>query len=111
MKRLFATALAGVAGGTVGLATPVPAGGVIGAFFGSAIIRLWKSGPLPVRGSRIVVQALAGGVIGLGVTSDFLDKLMALAGAGGVIVLAHIAMWFVMFYLLSRLSGFKLIPK
>jgi uncharacterized protein len=108
MKRFFATALAGVLGGILGLATPVPAGGVIGALFGAAVVRLWKPGPVPVRGSQLVVQALAGGVIGLGVTSDFFDKLADLAGAGGVIVSAHMLMWPVLLGFLGRLHGFNL---
>jgi len=107
-KRFVSTVLAGAAGGIVGLATPLPAGGVIGALFGSALVRLWRPGSVPTRGSHIGVQALAGGVIGLGVTSDFFDKVVDLAGAGGVIVLAHMLMWLVMFYLLVKLCGFDL---
>ncbi len=107
-KRFVATVLAGVAGGIVGLTTPLPAGGVIGALFGSAFVRLWRPGPVPTRGSHVGVQALAGGVIGLGVTSDFFDKVVDLAGAGGVIVLAHMLMWLVMFYFLVKLCGFDL---
>lgn len=106
IKRFVATVLVGAVVGLIGLATPVPAGGVIGALFGSAAIRLWKPGPMPAKGIHLGVQILGGGVIGLGVTGEFLNKLADLAGAGGLIVSVYMLMWFAMFYFFTKLFGF-----
>ena len=107
-KRFVAMMLVGVAGGIAGLATPVPAGGVIGALFSSAAVRLLKPAPIPFSGGHLAVQALGGGVIGLGVTSDFLDKFAGLAAAGSIIVFAHVLVWLATFYPLAKLFRFDI---
>lgn len=98
--------LTGGAAGVVGLLTPVPAGGVIGALFGSAVFRLLKPGP-PARGLRVGVQALAGAVIGLRLSDEFFGQLADLVVASGMIVGMQVLFWLASYRLLVKLFDYE----
>ena len=98
----------GVAGGIVGIVSGAPAGGIVGALAGSAGYRLLTGRSVPVKGFQLGVQALAGGIIGLGVSGEFLGQLFRLAGAGVLILAVQMLLWFVTGWLLLRLFGFDL---
>lgn len=108
LKRLGVAVPWGVAGGLVGIVSGAPAGGIVGALACSAGYRLLTGSPVPVKGFQIGVQALAGGVIGLGVSGEFLGQLVRLAGAGALILSVQMLLWLVTGWLLLRLFGFDL---
>ena len=89
LKKFGAAVPWGILGGLLGIVSPVPAGGIIGALLGSAAFRLWTGREVPIRGFQIGVQALAGGIIGLGVSGEFFGNLLQLAGAGALILSAQ----------------------
>ncbi|MCA3749568.1 MAG: AbrB family transcriptional regulator [Rubrobacter sp.] len=104
--RLAAIAAAGVFCGLLGLAaTPLPAGGVVGSMLGSGAARMLLPGPVPERGFQFAVQALAGGVVGLGLNEEFFRTLHQLAGAALLINAVQISAWLLAFYLLVRSFG------
>ncbi|ABG04631.1 Putative ammonia monooxygenase-like protein [Rubrobacter xylanophilus DSM 9941] len=104
--RLAGIAAAGVAGGVLGLAaTPLPAGGVVGSMLGAGAARLLLPGAVPERGFQFAVQALAGGVVGLGLSEEFFRTLHQLAGAALLINAVQVAAWLAAFYLLVRAFG------
>jgi uncharacterized protein len=103
LKQFGTAAPWGVSGGVLGLLTPVPAGGIIGALIGTAAYELLTSRPVPVEKFRLGVQVLAGGVIGLEVTSALFGEL---AGAGALIVFAQMLLWLATSWLLVRLFGY-----
>lgn len=107
LMRLGAVATAGIVGGAVGLvATPLPAGGVVGALVGAGIVRAMIRAPVPERGFSLLVQVLSGGIIGLGLSARFFETLVQLAGATAVINLVQMLTWAAAFYLLVRVFGF-----
>jgi len=107
LLKLGAVAAAGLVGGTAGLAaTPLPAGGVIGALIGAGVLRLSMEGPVPERGFSLLVQVLSGGIIGLGLSARFFETLAQLAGATVVVNLVQMLIWVVAGYLLVRVFGF-----
>lgn len=98
----------GVAGGLVGIVSGVPAGGIVGALVCSAGFRLLTGRPVPVKGFQLGVQVLAGGVIGLGVSGEFLGQLVRLAGAGALILFIQMLLWLVTGWLLVKLFDYDL---
>ncbi len=108
LKRLGWAVPWGVAGGIVGLMSGVPAGGIVGALACSAGYRLLTGRPVPVKGFQLGVQALAGGVIGLGVSGEFFGQLFRLAGAGALILAVQLLLWLATGWLLLKLFGFDL---
>lgn len=108
LKRLGVAVPWGVVGGMVGIVSGAPAGGIVGALACSAGYRLLTGRPVPVKGFQLGVQALAGGVIGLGVSGEFFDQLFRLAGAGALILSVQMLLWLVTGWLLLRLFGFDL---
>ena len=107
LGRLGLVAAAGLVGGTVGLAaTPLPAGGVVGALIGAGIVRALISGHVPERAFSLLVQVLSGGIIGLGLSARFFETLAQLAGATAVINAVQMLVWAVSFFLLVRIFRF-----
>lgn len=106
LKSFGAAVPWGVLGGIVGIVSPVPAGGVIGALAGSAAFRMLTGRSVPIKDFRIGVQVLAGGIIGLEVSSDLLGELVRLAGAGALIILIQMMLWLAMSWMLVRLFGY-----
>lgn len=108
MKGLGVAAPWGVLGGLVGIASSAPAGGIIGALIGSAAFRLVSERPVPVRKFQLGVQALGGGVIGLGVSSNFLSELVWHAGAWALILSTQMLLWLALGWLLVKLFRYDL---
>jgi membrane AbrB-like protein len=108
LKRLGAAVSWGGLGGLVGLISPVPAGGIIGALAGSAAFRLLTERPVPVKRFQLGVQVLAGVVIGLGVSGEFLSQLVRLAGAGALIISVQMLLWLVAGWLLVKVFRYDL---
>jgi membrane AbrB-like protein len=108
MKGLGVAAPWGVLGGLAGIVSSAPAGGIIGALIGSAAFRLLSERPVPVRKFQLGVQALGGGVIGLGVSSDFLGELVRHAGAWALILSTQMLLWLALGWLLVRLFRYDL---
>jgi membrane AbrB-like protein len=96
----------GILGGIAGLATPLPAGGVVGALFAVALVRLLVDAPLPERGFYLGVQALSGGVIGLSISGKALDAISGLAGAAVIMTLTQMLVWVAACYLLEWLARY-----
>jgi uncharacterized protein len=108
LKGLGAVAPWGVLGGLAGIASSIPLGGVIGILLGSAAFRLLSGRSVPLRKLQLVVQTLAGGVIGLGVSGNFLGELVQLAWAGVLIIVVQTLLWLVMGWLLVKLFRYSL---
>ncbi|MDP8952576.1 MAG: AbrB family transcriptional regulator [Actinomycetota bacterium] len=108
LKRFGAAAPWGILGGAIGIISPVPAGGIIGALVGCAAYRLLTGSFVPMKRFRIGVQTLAGGVIGLEISTNFFSELLRLAGAGALIILAQMLLWFLMSWLLVRFFHYDL---
>jgi membrane AbrB-like protein len=108
LKRLGWAVPWGSAGGIVGIMSGAPAGGIVGALACSAGYRLLTGRPVPVKGFQLGVQALAGGVIGLGVSGEFFGQLFRLAGAGALILAVQMLLWLLTGWLLLKLFGFDL---
>lgn len=108
LKRLAIAAPWGVVGGLVGIATSLPAGGIIGALVCSAAFRLLTERLVPVEKFQVGVQALSGMVIGLGVSGDFFGELVRLAGAAALIICTQMVLWLVMSWLLVRFFRYDL---
>jgi hypothetical protein len=106
VKRLMDTRAAGLAGGLIGLAMPLPAAGVIGALIGAGVTRLAIPGPVPERSFSLLVQGLSGGIIGLGLSPRFFETLVQLAGATAVVNFVQMLVWLAAGYLLVRVFGF-----
>jgi membrane AbrB-like protein len=98
----------GMLGGVIGVISPIPAGGIIGALVGCAAYRLLTGNFVPMKRFRIGVQVLAGGAIGLEVSSNFFSELVRLAGAGALIILAQMLLWLLMSWLLVRFFHYDL---
>ena len=107
LKRLGVALPWGV-GGLAGILSQAPAGGIIGALFGSAAFRLLTGKPVPVRRLQLTVQVLAGAVIGLQVSGEFFDQFARLAGAGALIVSVQMLLWPFMSWVLARLFDYDL---
>ncbi len=86
LKNLAVATPWGIVGGLVGIATSLPAGGIIGALVCSAAFRLLTERPVLVGKFQVGVQAISGVVIGLEVSGDFLGQILRLAGAGALII-------------------------
>jgi uncharacterized protein len=108
LKGLGVAAPWGILGGLAGIVSSAPAGGIIGALIGSAAFRLVSGRPVPVRKFQLGVQALGGGVIGLGVSSDFLGELVRHAGAWALILSTQMLLWLALGWLLVRLFRYDL---
>jgi membrane AbrB-like protein len=106
LAMLGAVVSLGILGGITGLATPLPAGGVVGALFSVALVRLLFDAPLPERGFHLGVQALSGGVIGLGVSGELLGALSSLVGATVIVTLTQMLVWVAACYLLEWLARY-----
>lgn len=105
--RLGLIASAGLAGGILGLAlTPLPAGGVLGALVGSGLARVTVQGPVPERGFNLLVQVSGGGIIGLGLSAEFFQTLVQLAGAALIVNAAQMLVWALAAYLLIKAFRF-----
>ena len=98
----------GMLGGVIGIISPIPAGGIIGALVGCAAYRLLTGNFVPMKRFRIGVQVLAGGAIGLEVSSNFFSELVRLAGAGALIILAQMLLWLLVSWLLVRFFHYDL---
>jgi membrane AbrB-like protein len=107
LRRLGAAAPWGILGGLLGIGSSAPAGGIIGALVGSAAFRLLTEKPVPVEKFQLAVQALAGGVIGLGVSGEFFGELARLAGAGALIISVQMLLWLATGWLLVRFFGYE----
>jgi membrane AbrB-like protein len=108
LKELGAAAPWGTLGGLVGIVSSIPLGGVIGALVGSAAFRLLTGRRVPLKKFQLAVQALAGGIIGLGVSGDFLRELVQLAWAGALIISVQMLLWLAMGWLLVRFFRYSL---
>jgi membrane AbrB-like protein len=108
LKRFGVAAPWGILGGVIGIVSPAPAGGIIGALLGCALYRLLTGSVVPMKRFRIGVQTLAGGVIGLEVSTNFFRELVKLAGAGALIILAQMLLWFLTSWLLVRFFHYDL---
>ena len=108
LKRLAVAAPWGIVGGIVGIATSLPAGGIIGALACSAAFRLLTERPVPVGKFQLGVQAISGVVIGLGVSGDFLSQIVRLVGAGALIISTQMVLWLAMGWLLVRFFNYDL---
>lgn len=108
LKNLAVAAPWGIIGGLIGIATSLPAGGIIGALACSAAFRLLTERPVPVGKFQVGVQAVSGVIIGLGVSGDFLGQILRLAGAGALIISTQMVLWFVMSWLLVRFFDYDL---
>ena len=108
MKNLAVAAPWGIVGGLIGIATSLPAGGIIGALVCSAAFRLLAERPVPVGRFQVGVQAISGVVIGLGVSGDFLGQILRLAGAGALIISTQMVLWLIMSWLLVRFFDYDL---
>lgn len=106
--RTFVPGLVGgVLGGLVGLASPVPAGALVGALCGSAAVGLWRDLSVSLPGLRVVVQALGGAAIGLQVGEDFLSGLLDWAAAGAIIIGVQMCLWPFVYLMLSKLFHYR----
>lgn len=106
--RTFVPGLAGgVFAGALGAISPVPAGALVGALCGSAVVALWRDLSVPLPGLKVVVQALGGAAIGLRVGEDFLSGLADWAAAGAIIVGVQICLWPLVYLMLRRLFGYE----
>ena len=92
----------------IGIATSLPAGGIIGALVCSAAFRLLTDRPEPVGKFQLGVQAIIGVVIGLGVSGNFLGQILQVAGAGALIISTQMVLWLVMSWLLVRFFKYDL---
>lgn len=108
LKRLGLAIPWGVLGGLLGVLSSAPAGGILGALVGSAAFRLLTGRPVPEAKFRLGVQALAGGVIGLGVSGEFFGQIVRLAGAGALIISAQMLLWLATCWLLVKLFRYDL---
>ena len=108
LKDLGVAAPWAVLGGVLGLASGVPAGGILGALIGSAAFELVTGRSVPLARFRVGVQVLGGAVIGLGVSSSLLGELGRLAAAGAVIIPSQMLFWLGTAWLLVKLSGYGL---
>ena len=107
LLKLSAIAVAGLAGGTIGLTlTPLPAGGVVGALVGAGVIRAVTTGPLPEQWFSSLVQVLSGVIIGLGLSAEFFEALAQLAGAAVLVNLTQMVVWVLAGYVLVWVFGF-----
>jgi membrane AbrB-like protein len=61
-----------------------------------------------VRKFQLGVQALAGGVIGLGVSGEFFGNLLQLAGAGALIISTQMLLWLGTGWLLAKAFRYDL---
>jgi uncharacterized protein len=108
LKNLAVAAPWGIVGGLIGIATSLPAGGIIGALVCSAAFRLLVDRPVPVEKFQLGVQAISGVVIGLGVSGNFLGQILQVAGAGALIISTQMVLWFVMSWLLVKFFKYDL---
>ncbi len=108
LKSLGVAAPWGVLGGVAGMLSGAPAGGIIGGLLGAAAFRLLTARPVPVRKFQVGVQLLAGGVIGLGVSGEFLGEIARLAGAGALIIASQMLLWVAMIWLLVKIFHYDL---
>jgi membrane AbrB-like protein len=108
LKNLAVAAPWGIVGGLFGIATSLPAGGIIGALVCSAAFRLLAKRPVPVGTFQVGVQAISGVVIGLGISGDFLAQIPRLAGAGALIISTQMVLWFAMSWLVVRFFRYDL---
>lgn len=108
LKHLAVAAPWGILGGVIGIATQVPAGGIIGALIGSALFRLLSERAVPVGKFQTGVQALSGVVIGLGASAQFLSQFARLAGAGALIISVQMGLWLAMSWVLVRFFDYDL---
>ncbi|MDQ3316889.1 MAG: AbrB family transcriptional regulator [Actinomycetota bacterium] len=108
LKNLAVAAPWGIVGGLIGIATSLPAGGIIGALVCSAAFRLLTERPVPVGKFQVGVQIISGVVIGLGVSGDFLGQILQVAGAGALIISTQMVLWFAMSWLLVRFFDYDL---
>jgi membrane AbrB-like protein len=106
-RRLAFIVAAGVAGGVLGLAlTPLPAGGVVGALLGSGVARLCVTGDVPEKGFNLLVQASGGGIIGLGLSTEFFETLLPLAGTAAIVNATQMLAWAAAAFLLVKVFRF-----
>ena len=108
LKNFAIVAPWGIAGGLIGIATPLPAAGIIGALVCSAAFRLFMERPVPIGKFQTGVQAISGVVIGLGISGDFLSQILRLAGAGALIISTQMMLWLAMSCLLARFFNYDL---
>jgi membrane AbrB-like protein len=107
--KLAAISAAGIVGGILGLAlTPLPAGGVVGSLCGAGLARLIVEGAVPERRFQLSVQGIAGALIGLGLSAEFFETLLQLAGAALLINAIQMSVWFAAYYLLVEVVGYDL---
>ncbi|HKH10216.1 MAG TPA: AbrB family transcriptional regulator [Rubrobacter sp.] len=107
VPRLALVVGAGVAGGVLGLAlTPLPAGGVVGSLLGSGLARLCVTGDVPEKGFNLLVQASGGGIIGLGLSAEFFETLLQLAGTAAIVNATQMLAWAVAAFVLVKVFRF-----
>ena len=107
VPRLALVVGAGVAGGVLGLAlTPLPAGGVVGSLLGSGLARLCITGDVPEKGFNLLVQASGGGIIGLGLSAEFFETLLQLAGTAAIVNATQMLAWAVAAFVLVKVFRF-----
>lgn len=106
LRGLARITACGVVGGVAGILLGVPAGGVIGALAGAAAYRLLSERSVPVHQYGLGVQLLGGIVIGLGLSAEFFEQLLNLAGAGFILISAQLLLWVAASWGLARLFGY-----
>jgi membrane AbrB-like protein len=98
----FAAIGSGTLCGLVAASASIPAGAVVGAAAGAAAVNLrWSSPPPPRRLTR-ATQALCGGTIGVGLSSDSIGQLASIVPAALVIAASQMALWYSAAVLLRR---------
>lgn len=106
-SRLALIVGAGVVGGVLGLVlTPLPAGGVVGSLLGSGLARLSVTGGVPERGFNLLVQTSGGGIIGLGLSAEFFETLLQLAGVAAIVNATQMLAWAAAAFLLTKIFRF-----
>jgi membrane AbrB-like protein len=107
LSRLTVALVSGSVGGALGLASQVPAGGIIGGLVGAAAIRLGTSRPVPVRRYQQGVQVPSGLAIGLGISEEALGKLHEIAAAVCLVVPVQLLLWFAATYVFVKVFGYE----
>jgi membrane AbrB-like protein len=95
--------LLGSAFGLLGLLSPVPAGGALGAMAGSAVVAARAEGVMPTGWLMLPVQVLGGAIIGLGLSTGFFGALVPLAGVAAITITAQLLLWLATSRLLAGL--------
>lgn len=104
LRALLVAVAMGGSCGLVGLAVSLPAGGVVGAAAGAALVRLLGRCPGPPVLFVRATQVLCAAAIGSNLSPDFLGGLRELALIAVFVVLAQLVLWYLFALLLKCLA-------